>query len=76
MKRHCRDCKRDTIWRRGIALFNQFVMHGDFIGDRSMTLEEAREHGVDTRGHTMSATGPAYLAPVDKCSGCGKSLSL
>lgn len=74
-RQYCKDCKKDTMWSRGIALINRWLVSADFRGDFSGTLEEAMAKGIDVTGQTMSASGPPYIANAMKCTECGKSIT-
>jgi len=71
---YCKACRRETIWKAGIALVNTPVVHGDFPGDFSGSYKEAVEKGIDVRGQTMSMSGPPKMVKVTKCTKCGRSV--
>jgi len=74
--RFCKACKTMTQWKLGVALLNSLHVHSDFPGDFSGPVTEAIQHRIDIRGQTCSRIGPASLIKVEKCVGCGRSVSI
>lgn len=67
---YCRDCKRETIWKRGRALLNRLFVHQDFGGQYS-----GEDVNKAETGQTMSRSGRPKLVLVRKCEDCGRSIT-